>query len=74
MKITPEIITHLVTLLGFIGSLVVWGMTMERRVAQNTASTESAAKIEQMRFEETGRRLDGLQRDIILLEQQLRTP
>ena len=71
MNLKPEIVSQLLTLLGFIGSLVIWGMTMERRVAQNTAKTESAVRVEQMRFEETCRRLDAQQRDITLLEQQL---
>ena len=70
MKITPEIITNLLTLLGFIGSLIIWGMSMERQLSNSASEMKSAAKIEQMRFEETGRRIDAIKHDIIILEQQ----
>ncbi len=66
-------LTQIFTLAGFIGSLVLWGMKLEREVGSNTASVEAFQKIQEARWEESVRRLDALRRDISVLEEKLQS-
>ena len=73
MKIHSDLdITQLITLFGFIGSLIVWGVKLERQVSENSASVEAFEKVQEIRWEENTRRMESLRRDLTLLDTQLR--
>lgn len=77
MKIKDDIdLTAIITTLGFIGAMVVWGIRLEGAVSSNTTSMkareEAQEKIQKMRWEAIDSRMDRLRADITIVEQQLR--
>lgn len=77
MKIKDDIdLTTIVTTLGFIVAMIVWGIRLEGKVSSNTTSMEAREeaqeKLQKMRWETTDSRIDRLHSDLTLLEQQLR--
>ena len=72
MKFDQNVITNLLTLVIFIGTLIGWGMKMERKVSDNSASVTAFEKVQEVRWEENSRRLDALRRDLMVLENYLR--
>ena len=72
MKINSDLdITQILTLFGFIASLIVWGMRLERQVGENSTSVEAFEKVQEVRWEENSRRLESMRRDIISLQERL---
>lgn len=69
MKLTPEHISQLIALTGFIGSLVVWGVTLETRMAQLDARVENILKVREVRIEQFQQQIDQLKQDIRQAEQ-----
>ncbi|WP_448216946.1 hypothetical protein [Endozoicomonas sp. 2B-B] len=65
-------ITSIVTLLGFISSLMIWGIKLERQVGDNSASVDAFEKVQEVRWNQAERSLETLRRDIIVIEEQLR--
>lgn len=65
-------ITSIVTLLGFISSLMIWGIKLERQVGENSASVDAFEKVQEVRWNEAQRSLEILRRDITVIEEQLR--
>ena len=77
MKVKQEIdLTTIITVLGFIGAMVVWGIRLESQVSGNSASQEAYEtmqdKLQAIRWENTERRIDSLRKDVTLLESLVR--
>ena len=77
MKIKDDIdLTAIITTLGFIVAMIVWGIRLEGAVSRNTSAMEAREtmqeKVQKMRWETTDNRIDRLRSDLTLLEQQLR--
>ena len=73
MKIKDDIdLTQIITALAFIGSMVAWGMKLERRVSENAAAYEAFETVQEVRWTESNRRMESLRKDITIVEQQLR--
>ena len=77
MKIKNDIdLTMVITTLGFIVSMVVWGIRLEGSVSGNAASMDAYKTLndlaQQMREEAVDKRMDRLRADITIIEQQLR--
>lgn len=77
MKIKNDIdLTAIITTLGFIAAMIVWGIRLEGAVSSNTsnmeAHEEAQDKLMKLRWETIDSRLDRLRGDITLIEQHLR--
>ena len=77
MKIKDDIdLTTVITTLGFIVAMIVWGIRLEGDVSSNTASMkaykETQDQLMKLRWETIDSRMDRLRADITLVEQQLR--
>ncbi len=77
MKLKNDIdLTAIITTLGFIVAMIVWGVRLEGAVSSNTASMAAHElmqdKVQKLRWETLDSRMDRLRADITLVEQQLR--
>ena len=77
MKIKQEVdLTTIITMLGFIVAMVVWGIRLESQVGQNvsrfTIYEQMQEKQQALRWETIEQRLNSLRKDITLLERLVR--
>lgn len=77
MKIKEDVdLTMVITTLGFIVAMVVWGIRLEGSVSGNAASMKAYKAMDEMaqkmRQESVDKRMDRLRADITIIEQQLR--
>ena len=77
MKIKDDIdLTAIITTLGFIVAMIVWGIRLEGAVSSNTSSMEAheamQEKMQKIRWEAIDSRMDRLRSDLTIVEQQLR--
>ena len=69
MQLTSEHISQIITLTGFIASIVVWGVTLETRLAHQSARTENLLHLGQVRVEQFQQKIEQLEQDIRQIEQ-----
>lgn len=79
MKIKQEVdLTAVLTMLGFIFAIVIWGIRLESRVSENVARftvyEQMQEKQQQLQFDSIEKRIDCLAEDLTLLENRAREP
>ncbi|MES9986203.1 MAG: hypothetical protein ABW115_22650 [Candidatus Thiodiazotropha sp. 6PLUC6] len=62
------LVTVVATALGLVVTLFIWGMRLEHRFGELTATQQTFERVQEVRWQNLERRLETLRADIVILE------